>query len=146
MIPRIAAEFAPLFSSVNKTMIALLLLFLVVAALISVFMSHSIAGPIFRFEKTLKAIGEGNLSLHIGLRKTDEFREMAGIINDMASSLRNKINIQNQLIGQLQDVCHRFELQDKYQQKKMPPTLTRDLQAIQEAVRQLQEQAAQFKI
>lgn len=61
---------------------------LVIAALL---VSHRIAGPQFRFEKTLKAMIDGNLDDTIYLRTHDEGSELADLINSFNVQLSAKI-------------------------------------------------------
>jgi len=57
----------------------------------ALFLSHFIAGPIYRFEKTFEEIRNGNLNLHVRLRKRDEFQDAADLFNQALISLRQKI-------------------------------------------------------
>jgi methyl-accepting chemotaxis protein len=59
---------------------------------VSVILSHRIAGPLFRFEKSTEEVGRGNLSFRISLRKEDEFREFQEKFNAMTESLRDKVS------------------------------------------------------
>lgn len=65
---------------------------------VTLFMSHRIAGPMFRFEKDIKKIAGGDLNVRINLRKKDQFSEMAGAFNEMASEFHKKITGINQQI------------------------------------------------
>jgi methyl-accepting chemotaxis protein len=59
---------------------------------LSLFFSHYIAGPIYRFEKTLESMrDQGDLTIHVKLRKHDEFQETADLFNQALVSLRNKV-------------------------------------------------------
>jgi methyl-accepting chemotaxis protein len=58
---------------------------------VTLIVSHKIAGPMFRFEKELSQIGEGDLSKKISLRKEDQMVEMAGCLNQMVENLHGKI-------------------------------------------------------
>ena len=58
---------------------------------VTLFISHRIAGPMFRFEKELKAIGEGDLTKDIRLRKEDQITEMAASLNKTVASLHEKV-------------------------------------------------------
>lgn len=58
---------------------------------VTIFISHKIAGPMFRFEKDLKEIGEGDLTKNIGLRKKDQLTDMAVSLNKMIASLHDKV-------------------------------------------------------
>lgn len=68
------------------------LLMISVATIISVlFISHKIAGPMFRFEKELKEIGGGDLTKTIRLRKDDQIKDMAERLNEMTANLHQKV-------------------------------------------------------
>ena len=58
---------------------------------VTLFVSHKIAGPIFRFEKDIKTIANGDLTLTIYLRDGDQLIELAEGINTMTVSLNKKI-------------------------------------------------------
>lgn len=58
---------------------------------VTIFISHKIAGPMFRFEKELKEIGEGDLTKNIRLREKDQITDMADSLNKMIGSLHDKV-------------------------------------------------------
>lgn len=82
-------------SIIYTNMITLLMISL--ATIVAVlFISHKIAGPMFRFEKELKLIGDGDLTKIIRLRKNDQITDMAESLNEMTANLHQKVfNIQN---------------------------------------------------
>ncbi len=61
------------------------------AIAVTLFVSHRIAGPMFRFEQDIKKIARGDLSVRINLRRKDQFSEMATAFNEMVSGLNEKI-------------------------------------------------------
>ena len=60
-------------------------------ALVGLLASHRIAGPIYRMESFLKAMGEGNFTSRITLRKGDELTTLADGMNDLADSMKSNI-------------------------------------------------------
>ncbi len=58
---------------------------------VTLFVSHKIAGPMFRFEQDIKKIAQGDLNVRINLRQKDQFSEMANAFNEMALNLHKKI-------------------------------------------------------
>ena len=58
---------------------------------LALFFSHFIAGPIYRFEKTLEQMREGNLNVNVRLRKNDELKDVADLFNQTLASLRNRV-------------------------------------------------------
>lgn len=57
----------------------------------TIFLSHKIAGPIYRFDQSFKEIKDGNLSIRVKLRKFDEVKELVTSFNEMAESLDKKV-------------------------------------------------------
>ncbi|UCD55692.1 MAG: methyl-accepting chemotaxis protein [Candidatus Omnitrophota bacterium] len=53
-----------------------------------IFISHKIAGPMYRFEQSAEAIKDGNLRVHFRIRKSDAMKKTASSLEDMAESLR----------------------------------------------------------
>lgn len=64
----------------------------IISFVIGVFLSHKIAGPIYRFEKSVETIGTGDLTLNVKLRSKDEFQELAEYLNKMTLSLKERIS------------------------------------------------------
>lgn len=59
---------------------------------LSLFLSHRIAGPLYRFEKSIEEINRGNLSFRIKLRKKDEAKELAEAMNRMIETLSSYLS------------------------------------------------------
>lgn len=77
--------------TVILTNIVTLILISVATIAVVLFISHKIAGPLFRFEKELKEIGEGDLTKSIRLRKNDQITDMAENLNTMTANLHEKV-------------------------------------------------------
>lgn len=84
-------QLAGILEAANSRLLPKMLLLVVIIAVGSIFLSHKIAGPVFRFEKSIKAMQGGDLTLSFNLRKDDELKDLAGDLNGMALLLRNKI-------------------------------------------------------
>ena len=55
----------------------------------SILFSHRIAGPLPKIYQALRNVGNGNYDVKLTLRKSDELRELADEINEMARKLRD---------------------------------------------------------
>ncbi|MCW8799914.1 MAG: methyl-accepting chemotaxis protein [Desulfobacter sp.] len=55
-------------------------------------LTHRVAGPFYRFEKTVDEMSKGDLSVKIGLREKDEGKELAEKINLFNSRLLQNLN------------------------------------------------------
>jgi methyl-accepting chemotaxis protein len=69
-------------------------IFVVIAAM---FLTHRFAGPIFRFEKTLEEMIQGNFSIQIRLRTKDEAQELADMLNQFNSVFSSRLREMSQL-------------------------------------------------
>ncbi|MDY6842810.1 MAG: hypothetical protein SVW57_01775 [Thermodesulfobacteriota bacterium] len=99
--------------SVVYTNLIIFALLSMVTVLLTLFISHKIAGPMFRFEKELKEIAQGNLTQKILLRKKDQINEIADCLNNMTESLREKVfRIRTEVEGILESASHHNVPQD----------------------------------
>lgn len=69
--------------------IAILAVVTVAIAVIAVFFSHKIAGPLYRLERSLEAIGSGDLTVVTHFRGDDQLKALADDINVMVRSLNH---------------------------------------------------------
>ncbi|MFA4842836.1 MAG: methyl-accepting chemotaxis protein [Candidatus Omnitrophota bacterium] len=76
---------------IDLTLILRLLLLTPLVALLSIFISHKIAGPLYRVERFIKGVARGDLSSKLRLRKGDELQELAEAINDMTDDIKNRV-------------------------------------------------------
>ncbi|MGA1843580.1 MAG: hypothetical protein ACMUIS_03350 [bacterium] len=58
---------------------------------LTIFISHKVAGPLYRFERSAEEIGKGNLTLVTRIRGTDQARDLADALSRMTSELRSKL-------------------------------------------------------
>ena len=82
----------------NMNIAYIAILMLAVTVLLSLIFSHFIAGPVYRFERTLEQMRDGNLAVHVRLRKRDEFKEVADLFNQALASLRNRVRKDRDLV------------------------------------------------
>jgi len=79
----IIKEMAPLFA-------VKIAIYMVIVVIVSAVISHRMAGPIFKFEKSCATVAEGDLAHRVYLRKGDQltdlqdsFNEMTGAVNEV---------------------------------------------------------------
>lgn len=65
--------------------------FMLMTFLMTLFMSHRIAGPIYKMGKALNELRNGNLS-KIGFRKADHFQELAADYNFAVESVADQLS------------------------------------------------------
>lgn len=59
-----------------------------ILGVISIFVTHKIAGPAYNIKKTLANVAAGNLDSSVKLRKKDELKDLAEDINEIINELR----------------------------------------------------------
>jgi len=84
---------------------------------VTLFISHKIAGPLFRFTLEIDRIAEGDLTVNIRLREKDQVTNLADSLNNMTNSLRNKIININENLEHLKDSINRNEAHDDLMKK-----------------------------
>ena len=85
----------------------------------SIYISHKIAGPLYRFELTLKQITQGYLNTRIRLRKYDEAQFLADRFNE-------SIEVLDFTFGKLKNIIHENEANPE----RMKARLTEELAKI----------------
>ena len=75
------------FLILAQTVWPALALMIPAAAVFSLYLTHRLAGPLYRFEQTARELIRGNLALRIRLRKRDELHELAGLLNEVFDML-----------------------------------------------------------
>jgi len=84
-------ELAGQFLALHARVWPAMLVVFVLLALHSTFVSHRIAGPLYRFRKVFGAVARGDLSVRANLRKGDYLGKESESLNEMIASLRAKI-------------------------------------------------------
>ena len=82
---------APQVTQLNTIIIVKVSLYLALMLLISLFVSHRFAGPIYRFEKSAQVVGSGNLTHRVSLRTGDELMELQEEFNGMLANLQSMV-------------------------------------------------------
>lgn len=78
-----ARQFLALSPAIGPALVALI----AGAAFFSIFLTHRLAGPLYRLEKCAKEMAQGNLSLRIRLRKRDELQDLARLLDEAVVNL-----------------------------------------------------------
>lgn len=68
-----------------------LLIFLGIMFLVSLFVSHRWAGPIYRFERSAQVLSTGDLTHRVSLRTGDDLMELQDEMNAMIASLQRLV-------------------------------------------------------
>lgn len=124
------------FSKIHQVLLVKGLLYLGIIFLISLFISHRMAGPIYRFEQSARALAEGDLTHRVVLRTGDELLELQEEFNRMAQSLQDRVRQERQ-------VLERLAQEMKKARASAPEAVSSSLEKIQADLEQVNRQ---FKI
>lgn len=91
----------PLLERVNSMIMVKMVLYLGIIFLMSLFVSHRFAGPIYRFEKSAQIVSTGDLTHRVSLRTGDDLLELQEEFNNMVASLQSQVKKERSLVQHL---------------------------------------------
>jgi len=71
-------------------------------AFISMFLTHRFAGPMYRFEKSVEEMLRGNFNFEIKLRKKDEGKELAAMMNQLLNMISADFKEMRELTNEIE--------------------------------------------
>jgi sensor histidine kinase YesM len=80
-------------------LVLLQVVFLVVTFLISIFMSHRIAGPLYKLANFFQLARGGDLKTELYFRENDHFQDLAAQYNEMIRGIRERYDTQASTVG-----------------------------------------------
>ncbi len=83
------------FPAIAYGFIYKIVIYVVFVVLISAILSHKMAGPVYRFEQTCKAIAKGDYSQRVHLRKGDQLTELQDDFNKMMDRVQEEVKKKN---------------------------------------------------
>jgi methyl-accepting chemotaxis protein len=102
----VVVEFAEIFDRVSSALVLRLLVGAFVLFVLSIFISHKIAGPLFRIENAAHSLLAGDLSVDLGkLRAGDELAELSRAINAAIAKIRTLMIRYRDMAGKLTDLA-----------------------------------------
>ncbi|MFZ2960935.1 MAG: methyl-accepting chemotaxis protein [Candidatus Ozemobacteraceae bacterium] len=138
-------KLATIFDEVNGLLIKWTLFFTFLIAVLSVFVSHKIAGPVYRFERWASILASGDLTHRVKLRQGDELFDLQDAFNRMSESLRGMIGKNREVISRL--ITSGTRLSDTIKKKKHDPAeLESVAQELYAVIEELRHATAGFKI
>ena len=89
LVIRSTAE-AMLPAIITTNLISLALI-IITTIIVTLYISHKIAGPIFRLENELQRIGQGDLTTTVSLRNNDQMVAFVQRVNEMTAQLNRRV-------------------------------------------------------
>lgn len=101
-----------------QTLLVVMVLMSLATVFVTLFVSHKIAGPLYRFRKELELLGEGNFSSNFGIRSTDQLKELSSALNDMITKTRSQIKTLKDDYSCLREKLDSIQDDEVFEQKR----------------------------
>lgn len=108
-----------------------------VLLILGIFMSHRVAGPLYRITKNLNLLGVENQLDTIQIRKRDQLKEMAEAFNHMVHALKDRMYQDMRLIDQVKSKLS--QLHDSLKGESL------DIRTLSEQIKEIERLAAELK-
>jgi methyl-accepting chemotaxis protein len=82
-----------LFPLLVQTFIISTIMVSLATIFVTLFISHRIAGPMYRFKKILGSLGAGDFLISCRIRRKDALHDMVSAFNDMITRVRESLNL-----------------------------------------------------
>ncbi len=102
-------ELVEVFKQGNQVLLARMVFIAIIICFLSVFVSHKIAGPVYRLEESVKTIASGDFSRRIKLRQGDELQDLADAFNTMTESLDKIIGEDQKMLQNLNIIIEKIK-------------------------------------
>jgi len=127
-----------IFIETCKILFGKLVIYMAFVAIVSVFLSHKLAGPIYRFECSSQTVGGGDLTHRVHLRRGDELEDLKNKFNEMTESLQRFVSKDRRAVQKIS-----ADLNDTLESKDLSPEIFDRLQEIKSRIDRL---TADFKV
>ena len=68
-----------------------IIMYMVMVLIVAAVVSHRMAGPVFKFEKSCATVGEGDLTHRVFLRKGDQLTDLQDQFNNMTGAVNEVV-------------------------------------------------------
>ncbi|MFH1282108.1 MAG: hypothetical protein ABII27_00405 [bacterium] len=107
----------------TKLLLIILVSFGAGLALYSIYVSHKVAGPMYRFEQVLSALCEGDLTVRSNIRKDDELKDFQEVINNTILRIHSIIKEDKEKIKQASVIIKELKENIKADPQKHEPII-----------------------
>lgn len=110
------------------------------------FVSHSIAGPLYKLENSLERIANGDVSFDIQFRKKDEMKRLAQVFNVASQSLNSLISNAKAESDQLDSVIKELKTVVEKTPKEQQENLNESIEKLEIVKSRLSEKLNKFRL
>lgn len=113
--------FSYMLGKIIREVSVLLLALVVIVCLGTIFLTHKIAGPIYRIRMLLKQVHEGNLNVVFKLREDDQLQGLANSLNEVFADYRQNLKSISEVSEEVKIKCQ--VLDEKTQDAELKSTI-----------------------
>ena len=96
----------------RRNLVPKVFILLLLVGVVSIFITHRIAGPIFRIKNVLRKFNEGQFHGSLFLRKGDQFKDLAKELNDLIQKQLLLEKEHQSLVSEIADLSKSLQKQD----------------------------------
>lgn len=120
-------------------------LIIVVFSIASIFITHKVAGPVYRLKRSIAQVAHGDLGVVIRLRRGDDLKDLAEHINILIANMRTLVSTIKTDYDKLSETLR--DLEQKIEKKTLPEASGKEMiQKIQASRKNMEELIKKFKI
>jgi len=108
-VPGAAAHYPALLNAVLVSVWPWLIVILGVGFLLSLLISHQIAGPIYRLKMVSRDIRAGNFKVKVKFRKHDQLHDVAAAVNSITGKLSEVIKDDHKLLKDANELLKKID-------------------------------------
>lgn len=101
-----------------QTVIIVMVIVSIATIFVTLFVSHKIAGPLYRFKKTMKELEAGNFAEDFRIRHLDQLRDLAETFNSMIRKIREEALILKGSFKNLEEKLNNISENDMPQDRR----------------------------
>ena len=107
-VPEVSSRLGEILFRTSRLILVPVFLLAAIFTFAGVFLSHKIAGPIYRVERVAEEIGKGNLGIKVKFRKGDDLHHLADSLNKMLANMKGMIVSEKETTQELLEICERL--------------------------------------
>ncbi len=143
-VPEAAKKLGDIYLHTSELLIVPLAVLAVIGAVAGVFISHRIAGPVYRVKRVSEEIAKGNLSVSVKFRKGDELHDLADSMNSMISGIRTLVKEDRNAIDKIAAVSEKLTA-DLKKQEGLKEEVEKTIVELNKIVKTLKENSGRYK-
>jgi methyl-accepting chemotaxis protein len=144
-VPEANKKLGDIFVRTSELMVLPLLVMAGIFSVASIFLSHKVAGPLYRIERVAEELGKGNLDMQVRFRKDDELHYLADKLNHMIGGIKGMVIEDKHIVDNLTKIADKLQY-DVTRQKGLKKDVKTAIKKLNLIVRKLKKSTDRFKV